>query len=101
MEARESPLFVEFVDTHLVGAGFEAYLLQQKAILTVKEPSGHFQRLMKLGGRVLVIEYYLSEKLDTLYVLSGHVVKAGEKREKERKVIKEFISEIKELEEEE
>ena len=101
MEAEESPLFVEFADSHLVGTGFEAYLLQQKAILTAQGPSGHFQRLMKLDGKVLMIEYYLSEKLNTLFVLSGHIVKAVEKREKERKTVKGFITRIKELEGEE
>jgi hypothetical protein len=33
-------------------------------------------------------------------VLSGHLVKVGEKREKEQKIIKEYIFKIKELEEE-
>lgn len=99
MEIEVSTNFKEFADTHLVGTGFEAYLLQRKEIIALKEPQGHSQRLMKLGGRVLIIEYYLSLKLDTLYVLSGHLVKAGDKRDKEQKLVKEYISQIKKLEE--
>lgn len=99
MEIEISPLFQEFANTHLVGPGLEAYLLQRKELMALKEPQGYSRRLMKLGGRVLIIEYYLSLKLDTLYVLSGHLVKAGEKRDKEQKIVKEFISEIKKMEE--
>jgi len=55
---------------------------------------------MKLGGKVFVIEYFLSLKLDTLYVLSGHLVRAGEKREKEQKVVRDYVMKIKAMEEE-
>lgn len=98
MDIEVSALFQEFADTHLVGPGFEAYLLQRKVMIDFKEPVGFSRRVIKLGGKVLVIEYYLSAKLDTLYVLSGHLVKAGEKREKEQKVIREYVTQIKRME---
>ena len=100
MEIEVSTNFQEFADVYLIGHGLEAHLKQRLEITRLKEPQGHFRRVIKLGGKVLIIEYYLSLKLDTLYVLSGHMVKAGEKREKEQKLIKEYISKIKEMEEE-
>lgn len=100
MKTAESPIFVQFSRVHLIGGGFSAYLQQQKAILAAREPNGHFGRIIKASGKVFVIEYYLSEKLDTLYTLSGHLVRAGDKREQERKDVREFIAGIRELEEE-
>jgi hypothetical protein len=99
MEVKESPFFVEFVDSVLGGGGFNSYLYQRESILNEKEPEGHFLRLLKFSGKVAVIEYYLSLKVDTLFVLSGHLVKAGDKRDKEKRFLKQYISEIKKLEE--
>jgi hypothetical protein len=59
MEIEVSAHFQEFADSHLVGPGMQAYLQQGKGILNLKEPQGYSRRLMKLGGRVLIIEYYL------------------------------------------
>jgi hypothetical protein len=100
MEIEVSAVFQEFADTHLTGHGLEAYRLQRKEILAFKKPQGHFRRVIKLGGKVLIIEYYLSLKLETLYILAGHLVAAGSKREKEEKIIKEYIAKIKGMEEE-
>jgi hypothetical protein len=100
MEVSETTLFHEFASGHLIGIGFASYEVQRKSILNMGEPVGHFQRIIKLSGRVAMIDYYLSEKLDTLFVLSGHIVRAGDKREKEQKAIREYISIIRSQEEE-
>ena len=99
MDVKESPFFVEFVSSVLGGGGFNSYLYQRQTILRDKEPEGHFQRLLKFSGKVAVIEYYQSLELDTLFVLSGHLVKAGDTREKEKRLLREYISEIKKFEE--
>jgi hypothetical protein len=94
-ETKESPFFQGFADNIMTGEEFKAYLVQAKELANEGEPEGHLERLIKAKSRTVQIDYYLSTKLCTLFVLTAHIVRAGEPRTKEKKALQEYLGEIK------
>ena len=98
MEIQESPFFQAFADSIMSGEEFKAFLVQAKELANAEEPEGHLERLVKAKTRTVQIDYCLSKGLDTLFVLTAHLVRAGEPRTKEKKALREYLDEIKGLE---
>ena len=98
MDIQESPFFQSFANSIMTGKEFRGFLVQAKELANAEELEGHLERLIKAESRTLQIDYYLSTALNTLFVLTGHIVRAGEPRTKEKKALHEYLTEIKRLE---
>jgi hypothetical protein len=97
-EIKESPFFQGFADHIMTGEEFKAYLVQAKELANAGEPEGHLERLIKAKSRTVQIDYYLSSELCALFVLTAHLVRAGEPRTKEKKALQEYLGAIRRLE---
>jgi hypothetical protein len=98
MNVRRMPFFHDFVNHIMDGFEFRTYRVQAISLSTDRERSGFFEKVIKGPKRVLVVNYYLSIKLDTLFVLTAHITRAGEPREKEKEALEKYLAEIKALE---
>jgi len=99
MEQSESSFFVEFSDRIMTGEEYQAFLLQARGMALTKDPEGYVQRVIRTKSRTIQIDYYLSVDLKTLFVLTAHIVRAGEPRTQEKKILQEYLKAIKEAEE--
>ncbi len=98
IEIKESPFFRRFADNIMTGEEFTAYLVQAKELANAKEPEGHLERIIKAKSRTMQIDYYLSSEFFALFVLTAHLVRAGEPRTKEKKALQEYLGAIRRLE---
>jgi len=80
------------------GEEFGAYLVQARELANAGEPEGHLERVVNGDHRTVQIDYFLSSDLNSLFVLTAHLVRAGEPRTKEKKALQEYLEEIKEKE---
>lgn len=92
------PFFRDFRDNVMDRREYELFRVQALGLAQAKERTGHFDKVLKMPKRVLVVNYYLSLKLETLFILTAHITRAGEPREKEVEAIKGYVSKIKNLE---
>jgi len=100
MELRAMPFFEDFSNAILTGKEYEVYLHQGMSLAKEKAHAGHFQRLIRVGPRIIVINYYMSLKLDALFAMTGHLQRTGEPRDKEKKALAVYLRQFKELERE-
>lgn len=76
------------------GKEYTAYDVQLKKLLLEKSEKGLFEKTIQAENRILCINYYMSHKLDALFVLTAHIVRKGEPRPKEIEALKKYIQEI-------
>ncbi len=100
MEVRPMPFFQDFRDGFMTGEEFAIYRLQALSLSHESGRQGHFEKVVKTAKRVLVVNYYGSPKLNALFVLTAHITRAGEPREKEKEALAKYIRQIKLAEEE-
>jgi len=98
MEVRLMPFFQRFADTIMTGKEYEVFTHQSSSLAREKNPVGCFGRLIRAGKRIIVINYYMSAKLDTLFAMTVHIQRAGEPRDLETKALVECIQQVKDLE---
>jgi hypothetical protein len=98
MEYRVMPYFRNFRDNIMDREELDLLRFQVLGLAYAKDRSGFFDKILKGEKRVLVVNYYLSFKLDALFVLTAHITRAGEPREKEKEAIQKYLAEIKSLE---
>jgi hypothetical protein len=94
MKTQESYFFGKFFDGIMHGKEYAAYDIQTKKLTLEKSEKGHFIRNIQAENRTLCINYYMSHKLDTLFVLTAHIVRKGEPRPKEVEALKKYVEEI-------
>ncbi len=99
MEYRPSKLFNAFCDTVVDAKEWEAYRILYKKFLKEQNQQGHFKALITGEKRTLKIEFYMSHKLNSLFVLVAYISRAGEPRKSVADALKEQLEVIKELEE--
>jgi hypothetical protein len=78
----------------MYGREFPAYDIQAKKLTLEKSEKGHFEKLIQSENRTLCINYYMSHKSNTLFVLTAHIVRKGEPRPKELEALKKYVEEI-------
>jgi hypothetical protein len=98
MKIQRMPFFHDFAEKIMDGSEFGIYRVQALSLAAAKDRAGFFEKIIKGSKRVLVVNYYLSLKLDTLFILTAHITRAGEPREKEKESLQKYITEIKLLE---
>ena len=94
MKPQESEFFGKFFFGVMHGKEYAAYDVQVKKLTLEKSEKGYFERTIKAENRELCITYYMSHKLDTLFVLTAHIVRKGEPRPKELEALKKYVEEI-------
>ena|SRR5665213_2589109 len=99
MKVQRMPFFEDFVDRSMDRNELELFRFQALGLAYAKDRLGFFDKILKVPKRVLVVNYYMSLRLDTLFVLTAHITRAGEPREKEKEVLEKYLAEIKALEE--
>jgi len=90
--------FQEFADSVMTGKEYGLFRVQALALAFEKDRTRHFEKVVKGPNRVLVVNYYLSLKLNALFVLTAHIQRGGEPREKEKQALQKYIVELKALE---
>jgi hypothetical protein len=90
--------FQEFADSVMTGKEYGLFRVQALALAFEKDRTRHFEKVVKGPNRVLVVNYYLSLKLNALFVLTAHIQRGGEPREKEKQALQKYIAELKALE---
>jgi len=98
VQIRLMPFFQEFADSVMEGKEYDAFRVQARSLAFEKDRTRHFEKVIKGPSRVLVVNYYLSFKLDALFVLTAHIQRGGEPREKEKQALQKYIEELKALE---
>lgn len=98
MQVRLMPFFQEFADSVMTGKEYNAFRVQARSLVEEKDRNRHFEKVIKGPGRVLVVNYYLSLKLNALFVLTAHIQRGGEPREKEELALRKYIEQLKALE---
>ena len=98
MKVQRMPFFEDFVDRIMDRKELELFRFQALGLVYAKDRSGFFDKILKGPKRVLVVNYYLSLKLDIFFVLTAHITRAGEPREKEKAELQKYLMEIKSLE---
>lgn len=94
MKTHESEFFGKFFNDIMHGREVPAYDIQTKKLTLEKKEKGHFTKNIEAENRTLCINYYMSHKLDTLFVLTAHIVRKGEPRPKELEALKKYVEEI-------
>jgi len=94
MKPQESDFFTKFFNNIIHGKEYPAYDVQIKKLTLEKSEKGHFEKTIQAENRTLCINYYMSHKLDTLFVLTAHIVRKGEPRPKELEALKKYVEEI-------
>ncbi len=69
--------FGKFFNDIMHGREVPAYDIQTKKLTLEKTEKGHFAKNIEAENRTLCINYYMSHKLDTLFVLTAHIVRKG------------------------
>jgi hypothetical protein len=98
MQIKLMAFFEEFADSVMTGKEYDLFRVQAIALAFEKDRTRHFEKVIKGPNRVLVLNYYLSLKLDALFVLTAHIQRGGEPREKEKQALQKYIAELKTLE---
>src|SRR5208282_2810272 len=98
MRVQLMPFFQEFADSVMTGKEYDLFRVQAIAVAHDKDRARHFDKVIKGPGRVLVLGYYRSVQLDALFVLTAHIQRGGEPREKEKQALRKYVEEIKTLE---
>jgi hypothetical protein len=83
----------------MTGKEYNAFRVQARSLADEKDRNRYFEKVIKGPGRVLVVGYYLSFKLGVLFVLTAHIQRGGEPREKEKQALRKYIEQLKALEE--
>ena len=94
MKIQESDFFGKFYSNIMYRKEYPAYEIQTKKLTLEKSQKGHFEKMIQAENRTLCINYYMSHKLDVLFVLTAHIVRKGEPRPKEVEALKKYIEEI-------
>lgn len=98
MQIKLMGFFQEFADSVMTGKEYGLFRVQAVALASEKDRTRHFEKVIKGPDRILVVNYYLSPKLNALFVLSAHIQRGGEPREKEKQALRKYIMELKALE---
>jgi hypothetical protein len=98
MQIKLLGFFQEFADSVMTGKEYGLFRVQALALAFEKDRTRHFEKVVKGPNRVLVVNYYLSLKLNALFVLTAHIQRGGEPREKEKQALQKYIAELKALE---
>ncbi len=98
MQIKLMGFFQEFADSVMTGKEYGLFRVQALALAFEKDRTRHFEKVIKGPDRVLVVNYYLSLKLNALFVLTAHIQRGGEPREKEKQALQKYIEELKALE---
>jgi hypothetical protein len=98
MQIKLMGFFQEFADSVMTGKEYGLFRVQALALAFEKDRTRHFEKVVKGPNRVLVVNYYLSLKLNALFVLTAHIQRGGEPREKEKQALQKYIVELKALE---
>lgn len=98
MQIQLMEFFQEFADSVMTGKEYGLFRVQALALAFEKDRTRHFEKVVKGSNRVLVVNYYLSVKLNALFVLTAHIQRGGEPREKEKQALQKYIVELKALE---
>src|SRR5208283_5832408 len=77
MQIRLMPFFQEFADSVMTGKEYGLFRVQAIALAHEKDRTRHFEKVIKAPDRVIVVNYYLSFKLNTLFVLTAHIQRGG------------------------
>ena len=101
MQIKLMGFFQEFADSVMTGNEYGLFRVQALALAFEKDRTRHFEKIIKGPNRVLVVNYYLSLKLGALFILTAHIQRGGEPREKEKQALQKYIVELKALEGEE
>ena|SRR6185503_9076887 len=99
MEYRPSKLFNAFCDSIMNAREWEAYRILYTRFLEERKQEGHFKALITGEKRTLKVEFYMSHKLNSLFVLAAYISRPGEPRKSVADALKEQLEVIKELEE--
>lgn len=95
MHIQEMPFFRGFSDKHFGPKEEVVYRLQLEQIKREKPRRGRFEKTLETQDGDSMIVYYYYDGNDTLYVLSGHLVRKGEPGPAETKAVQKYIQEIK------
>ncbi len=98
MKIQLMPFFQDFRDSIMESKELDIFRLQVLSLAHAKDRTRLFEKVIKGQKRVLVVNYYLSFKLDALFVLTAHITRAGEPRVKEKEALQKYLNEIKALE---
>ncbi len=98
MEIQESEFFGNFFYSIMHGKEYAAYDVQAKKLTLEKSEKGLSQKTIRSESRTLCINYYLSQKLNVLFVLTAHIVREGEPRSRELEALNKYVEEVKDLE---
>jgi len=98
MQIKLMEFFQEFADSVMTGKEYGLFRVQALALAFEKDRTRHFEKVIKGPDRVLVVNYYLSFKLNALFVLTAHIQRGGEPRVKEKQALQKYIEELKALE---
>jgi hypothetical protein len=98
MQVKLMPFFQEFADSIMTGKEYDLFRVQALALADEKDRLRHFEKVIKGPDRVLVLNYYRSIRLNALFVLTAHIQRGGEPREKEKHALQKYSEEIKTLE---
>jgi hypothetical protein len=98
MKVQLKPFFRDFRDNVMDGNEFKVFRVQAMMLASKKDRIGLFEKVIKVAKRNLVVNYYQSDSLDVLFVLTAHIIRAGEPREKEKEALRFYLDEIKALE---
>ena len=94
MKVKESPLFKKFANKHFGHKEEVIYRLQLKEIFAEKQYGRSDKALATQDGEACITYYYYKKETDTLYTLSGHLVRKGEPSQGEIEAVEKYIREI-------
>ncbi len=99
MNIQESNFFGQFSNRIINGKEYTAYKVQIGKLKLEKPKQGPFEILVKTENRTICVNFYFSHKLNTLFVLTAHIVRKGEPSPKELAALKKLVQEIEEQDE--
>jgi hypothetical protein len=94
MIVQEKPFFQSFSDKHFGPKEEVVYKLQLVQIDRERPQAGQFEKPLETQDGDSIIVYYYFDGNETLYVLSGHLVRKGEPGPAEKKAVQKYIQEI-------
>jgi len=94
MDIQESDFFTKFSNTIMSGQEYTAYKVQIEKLRLERSKRGRFELELKGKTRTLSIHFYASEPLNTLFVLTGHIVRKGEPSPKELAALQKYVEKI-------